>query len=88
MGKSWRDFCRPIIEEVLRETKGQDEKAVKKALFDAYPFGERAMHPYKIWCDEIKRQRGLKPDPHKGQKAMAYDSAQVSMFEKEESPSG
>lgn len=23
---------------------------------DAYPFGERRMHPYRIWRDEIRRQ--------------------------------
>jgi hypothetical protein len=22
----------------------------KKAIFDAYPFGEREYHPYKMWC--------------------------------------
>ena len=24
--------------------------------------GERRYHPYKIWCDEIQRQRGKKKD--------------------------
>lgn len=56
MGKTWREECRPIIAKVLEETKGQDEKVVRKALRDAYPFGERAYHPYKIWLDEIKVQ--------------------------------
>jgi len=54
---SWRDRARPIVAQVLWETKGQDKKAIDKALFDAYPFGERAMHPYKIWLDEVRRQR-------------------------------
>ncbi len=22
----------------------------KKAIFDAYPYGERQYHPYKAWC--------------------------------------
>lgn len=58
MSRSWRDVARPIIAEVLRSTAGQDEKAIAKALRDAYPFGERRHHPYKIWRDEIWRQRG------------------------------
>jgi hypothetical protein len=55
---SWRDRARPIIAEVLRATAGQDEAAVRQALRDAYPFGARELHPYKVWLDEIKRQRG------------------------------
>lgn len=53
----WRDKAKPIIREVLTETAGKTEPEIKKALHDAYPFGERRYHPYKIWLDEIKRQR-------------------------------
>jgi hypothetical protein len=60
MGRTWRDIAAPIIADVLRETKGKEEKEIKKALFEAYPFNERQYHPYKIWLDEIKRQRALK----------------------------
>lgn len=55
----WRSAAAPIIASVLKETAGQDEKAIKKALRDAYPFGERKYFPYKIWCNEIQRQRGI-----------------------------
>jgi len=58
---SWRDSCAPIIRRVLAETTGSDEKAIKAALFAAYPYGQRRHHPYKIWLDEIQRQRKLKP---------------------------
>lgn len=47
-------------QQVLRETAGKSEKEIRQALRDAYPFGEREYHPYKIWCDEIQRQRGFK----------------------------
>lgn len=57
---TWRDYAAPIIHQVLTETTGKSEKEIRAALYDAYPFGQRAMHPYKIWLDEIKRQRGLK----------------------------
>lgn len=60
MSRTWRDGARPIIAEVLEKTKGCDESIIKKALYDAYPFGERQYHPYKIWLDEIKVQRGKK----------------------------
>lgn len=70
---SWREIASPIIFKVLEETKGKTEKEIKKALREAYPFGERKHHPYKIWCDEIQVQRGKrtfgkkkpgKPDPN------------------------
>lgn len=54
----WRDKSRRIIVKVLEDTRGQDETAVKKALRDAYPFGQRECHPYKIWLDEIQIQTG------------------------------
>lgn len=57
----WRARATPIIERVLAETKGQSDKAVRAALYAAYPFGPRAYHPYRIWNDEVARQRGTKP---------------------------
>lgn len=57
---TWRNDAAPIIAKVLKETEGKTEPEIKKALFDAYPYGQRSLHPYKIWLDEIKRQRGLK----------------------------
>lgn len=64
MSKSyWRDQAAPIIERVLKEMAGKPEKEIRKALHDAYPFGPREYHPYKIWLDEIKKQRGGRPAP-------------------------
>jgi hypothetical protein len=57
----WRDKCRPIIARVIAETAGQPEEVRAKALFDAYPFGIRAYHPYKIWLSEKKKQLEAKP---------------------------
>ena len=76
--RTWRDKARPIIARVLRETKGQDEKAIRKALRDAYQFGPREYHPYKVWLDEIKRQRGLKPTPPRG--VEPPDPRQIDLF--------
>lgn len=57
---AWRDYAAPIIAKVLKENRGKPEKEVRKALKEAYPFGERKYHPYKIWLDEIKIQTGKK----------------------------
>ena len=57
MKSYWRAYCAPIIARVLLETQGKDEKEIRKALKEAYPFGPREMHPYRIWLDEIDRQR-------------------------------
>jgi hypothetical protein len=56
MSTTWRDIARPIIQKVLADNEGKDEKIIKSALRDAYPFGERRYHPYKVWLDEIKVQ--------------------------------
>jgi hypothetical protein len=69
-GSYWRDRAAPIIAEVIARVGRDDERALRKALHDAYPFGERRMHPYRIWCDEVRRQlegrqhrRPASPDP-------------------------
>ncbi len=54
---SWRDQARPIIAHVLRDTAGLPEPDIRTALREAYPWGPRSHHPYKIWCDETARQR-------------------------------
>lgn len=57
---SWRDRARPVIQAVIKRVGTADMKALRAAISDAYPFGPREMHPYKIWCDEVRRQLGLK----------------------------
>ncbi len=82
MKSSWRAYCAPIITRVLEETKGKDEKEIRKALKEAYPFGEREYHPYKIWLDEVASQRGLKKKRnHFGRKKkVAPDPNQKALF--------
>jgi len=71
---TWRDVARPIIAEVMARVGSDDPGRLKRELFDAYPFGQREYHPYKIWLDEIRVQKGLKtlgrkpkpPDPNQG----------------------
>ena len=56
----WRTRARPVIQRVLEETKGKPEGEIRRAIRDAYPFGERRNHPYKIWLDEVSRQLRLR----------------------------
>jgi hypothetical protein len=84
---SWRDSAAPIIARVLADTRYMPEKDIRAALHRAYPFGMRKYHPYKIWLDEIARQRGTKPKlgtfgPKK--KAVATDPRQERLDWSEE----
>jgi hypothetical protein len=53
---TWRDKARPVIADVIRRVGRGDDKALRSALRDAYPFGVRKYHPYRIWCDEVRVQ--------------------------------
>jgi adenine-specific DNA glycosylase len=74
----WRDVCRPIIAQVLKDTQGKPEQDIRRALRDAYPFNERKMWPYKVWLSEIALQRGKakrawkknSPDPDPAQEKL------------------
>lgn len=68
----WRAAAAEVISEVLNQcgdidiTDPKREKAILARLREAYPFGEKKYHPYKIWLDEIARQMGKKwPIGHK-----------------------
>lgn len=52
----WSDRARPVIEDTLAALPvGATEKECRRALRDAYPFGPREHHPYKVWCAECKK---------------------------------
>jgi len=75
---TWRDRARPIIFEVIEQVGKEDMKSLRKALRDAYPWGERKYHPYKIWLDEIRVQLGEKTTQKKeiqGQMEMPWTHA-------------
>lgn len=64
---TWRERLAPIIREALRETEGEPEPVIRRALRRAWNdagLGERRYFPYEVWCSEVRRQRGLeKPKP-------------------------
>lgn len=53
---TWRNAAAPIIARTIKQVGTDDMPALRRALREAYPWGERRLHPYKIWCDEIRRQ--------------------------------
>lgn len=63
MAASWRDQARPIIAQVIKECGDIPEKEIRKKLREAFPWGPRQYHPYKIWLDEINVQLGTKSIP-------------------------
>lgn len=52
----WRAHARKVIQAVMKENAGKSAKEINQAIREAYPFGERARYPYKIWLDEVKAQ--------------------------------
>lgn len=55
MASHWRVKSRRVIVAALAEgrARGLEGRALEKHVSDAYPFGERAMLPYKIWLNEF-----------------------------------
>ncbi len=57
---TWRDSFKPIVRRALASVQGKSAKEVRKAIIEAYPLDQRKYWPYKVWCDEVRSQRGLK----------------------------
>jgi len=53
-GSNWRDHSREVIAVVTKEQGIENPDALEKAIRAAYPFGERAHWPYKIWLSEVR----------------------------------
>lgn len=79
---SWREKAKPIIADVIATVGTDDRKALRKALREAYPFGQRQYHPYRIWCDEIARQLGEKPVLGTREKKAIPCCGQMDLFNK------
>ncbi len=57
MAKTWRELARESLQTAYNkaQSEGLEGKALEKAIFDSYPFGERAYTPYKVWCEERRK---------------------------------
>lgn len=58
---TWREAAQRRIQKVVDEVGLNDQKQLKQALFDAYPYGERKHYPYKVWCQEVRKILNQKP---------------------------
>jgi len=61
----WRNIANRVIAKTVKDNPGLPEQELRKKLSEAYPFGERRYHPYKIWLSEINKYF----DPPKTRKA-------------------
>ncbi len=83
---TWRDKFRPVISRVLKEHEGQSDAEIRKALREAWPKGEpRAYWPYRVWLDEIARQRGRKPPTKRKVQKMTAKEAREWMAARQRS---
>lgn len=56
MTETWRQHSAPIIADVIKSNPTATEKQMRRLISEAYPYGHRANHPYKVWLSEVKRQ--------------------------------
>ena len=49
---TWAEKCHIVLEEILQQHP-HDTPERRKAIRDAYPFGERKYWPYKVWCKVV-----------------------------------
>lgn len=55
----WGKASIEVINKVLRNNEGKSNAELIKLCRAAYPFNQREMHPYKIWCKKIQMLRRL-----------------------------
>lgn len=80
---TWRSQAATVIFDVIRQNPGMEPKKLRKLISAAYPFGERKYYPYKIWCDEVKRQLGPQPQAEMSvseAQSLTADLCQAYMF--------
>lgn len=49
----WRAIADKVIARVVSDNPGLSEDELRKKMSDAYPFGMRKYHPYKIWLTAV-----------------------------------
>lgn len=85
---TWRRSAEITISDAYHRAvrEGKTGQEIVKAIDDAYPFGERAMHPYKMWLDARRRilgKLGLYKGKRPWTRAESYSMPDVTpgMFE-------
>ena len=60
MPSRWRQIAEPIVREIVAQFP-EDCPERRKALKEAYPFGERAYWPYTMWLKVVREFTQPKP---------------------------
>lgn len=78
----WAEVSINVINQIYRENQDKDKKSIVKLIDAAYPFGNRANHPYKIWLQERKRLLFLYNlyEAPKSRKCKYHPNAQTCLF--------
>lgn len=60
MSSPWRAEAAKVVKAAIEagQARNLSGPALLKHVRQAYPFGPRANHPYKIWLSEVNRQLG------------------------------
>jgi len=62
----WRQVADSVILRVAHENPGLGEKELRAKMSEAYPFGLRRYHPYKMWLAAVSSY--FKPGKQKTKK--------------------
>ena len=65
----WCNISRLVIQQLISENPGCTVDEMRKLVSEAYPFGQRAMHPYKVWLSTVREILGPSPKALKAQRA-------------------
>ena len=77
----WRQTANKVIAKVVKDNPNLPEAELRKKISDAYPFGERAYHPYTIWLSAVNQYFTPKPATTRTTtKAQPVNENQISMF--------
>ena len=48
-----------VLLATIRRVGTADRQALREAISEAYPFGERRNYPYRVWLDEVKKHLAM-----------------------------
>jgi hypothetical protein len=71
----WRNAANQVITKVVSDNPGLPEHELRKKLSEAYPFGMRKFHPYKIWLSAINDY--FDPRPARKARTVAANEGQL-----------
>lgn len=74
----WRIKAQVIVSEVIAENHNKPIREIREALRNAYPWGQRVNHPYKVWLDECRTQVAMLESQRNPEK----DTEGLPLFEK------